>query len=77
MSNDNSLLEYREIVMEMFNSEDKGFEFYNDYIYKKGFSVRKDYCECDNDHNERTLHKFVCNCEGFRVEKHLSREIKM
>ncbi|CAO2149169.1 unnamed protein product, partial [Urochloa humidicola] len=55
MSNENSLLEYTEIVMKMFNSEDEGFEFYNDYAYEKGFSVRKDYCKWDSDHNERTL----------------------
>ncbi|CAN6348504.1 unnamed protein product, partial [Urochloa humidicola] len=69
--------EYSEIVMKMFNSEDEGYEFYNDYAYEKGFSVRKDYCEWDNDHNERTLRKFVCSCEGFRAEKHLRKEIKM
>ncbi|KAL6630579.1 hypothetical protein ACP70R_028652 [Stipagrostis hirtigluma subsp. patula] len=77
MSNDNSLLEYSEIVMKMFNSEDEGFEFYNDYAYEKGFGVRKDYCEWDSGHNEKTLRKFVCSCEGFRAEKHLTREIKM
>jgi zinc finger SWIM domain-containing protein 3 len=76
MSNENSLLEHREIVMKLFNSEDEGFEFYNEYAYEKGFSVRKDYCEWDNDHNEKTLHKFVCRCEGFREDKHLRREIK-
>jgi hypothetical protein len=27
MSNENPLLEYREIVMKLFNSEDEGFEF--------------------------------------------------
>lgn len=77
MSNDNSLLEYSEIVMKLFNSEDEGFEFYNDYAYEKGFSVRKDYCEWDSGRNEKTLRKFVCSCEGFRAEKHLTREIKM
>jgi zinc finger SWIM domain-containing protein 3 len=66
MSNENPLLEYHEIVMKLFNSEDEGFEFYNEYAYGKGFSVRKDYYEWDNDHIEKTLRKFVCSCEGFR-----------
>ena len=76
MSDDDSLLEYSEIVMKMFGSEDDGFEFYNNYAYEKGFSVRKEYCEWDNGHNERTLRKFVCSCEGFHVEKEVRREIK-
>jgi hypothetical protein len=38
--------------------------------------VRKDYCEWDNDHIEKTLRKFVCSCEGFREQKHLRKEIK-
>jgi zinc finger SWIM domain-containing protein 3 len=76
MSNDNSLLEYSEIVTKMFNSEDDGFEFYNYYAYEKGFSVSKDYYKWDNDHNERTLCMFVCSSEVFRVKKHL-REIKL
>ena len=54
MSDDDSLLEYSEIVMKMFGSEDDGFEFYNNYAYEKGFSVRKEYCEWDNGHNETT-----------------------
>ncbi|CAN6167136.1 unnamed protein product, partial [Urochloa humidicola] len=77
MSDDDSLLEYNEIVMMMFGNEDEGFEFYNCYAYEKGFSVRKEYCEWDNGHNERTLRKFVCSCEGFRAEKELKREVKM
>jgi zinc finger SWIM domain-containing protein 3 len=77
MSNDDSLLEYNEIVMKMFNSENEGFQFYNDYAYEKGFSVRKDYCEWDRDLNERNLRKFVCSSEGFDAEKHLRREIKL
>ena len=76
MSDDNSLLEYSEIVMKMFGSEDDGFEFYNNYAYEKGFSVRKEYCEWDNGHNERTLRKFVCSCDGFHAEKEVRREIK-
>ncbi|CAN6299708.1 unnamed protein product, partial [Urochloa humidicola] len=77
MSDDDSLLEYNEIVMMMFGSEDEGFEFYNYYAYEKGFSVRKEYCEWYNGHNERTLRKFVCSSEGFRAEKELRREVKM
>ncbi|XP_066380325.1 protein FAR1-RELATED SEQUENCE 5-like [Miscanthus floridulus] len=76
MSDDDSLLEYSEIVMKIFGSEDDGFEFYNNYAYEKGFSVRKKYYEWDNGHNERTLWKFVCSYEGFRAEKEVRREIK-
>jgi zinc finger SWIM domain-containing protein 3 len=71
-----SLFEYNEIVRKMFDSEDEGREFYNHYAYEKGFSVRKEYCEWDNDKNARTLRKFVCSCEGFRKAKELNREIK-
>ncbi|XP_066341426.1 protein FAR1-RELATED SEQUENCE 5-like [Miscanthus floridulus] len=76
MSDDDSLLEYSEIVMKMFGNEDDGFEFYNNYAYEKGFSVRKEYCKWDNGHNAKTLRKFVCSCEGFRAEKEVRREIK-
>jgi zinc finger SWIM domain-containing protein 3 len=72
-----SLLEYNEIVMKVFNSEDEGFHFYNNYTYEKGFSVRKDYCEWDRDLDERNLRKVVCSSEGFRAQKHLRREIKL
>ena len=71
-----SLLEYNEIVRKKFCSETEGYLFYNKYAKGKGFSVRKSYCEWGNGHNERTLQKFVCSCEGFRKEKELKREIK-
>jgi zinc finger SWIM domain-containing protein 3 len=77
MSDVDSLPEYNEVVMKMFNSEDEGFQFYNNYAYEKGFSVRKDYCEWNRDLNERNLRKFVCIGEGFRAQKHLRREIKL
>jgi zinc finger SWIM domain-containing protein 3 len=77
MADDNSVVEYNEIVMKMFNSGDEGFQFYNDYAYEKGFSVRKDYCEWDRDLNERNLRKFVCSNESFHAKKHLRREIKL
>jgi hypothetical protein len=60
MSDVDSLLEYNEIVVKMFNSEDEGFQFYKNYTYEKGFSVRKVYCEWDKDMDERNLRKFVC-----------------
>jgi zinc finger SWIM domain-containing protein 3 len=62
-----SLFEYNKIVRKIFDSEDEGREFYNHYTYEKGFSVRKEYCGWDNGKNTRTLHKFVCSCEGFRI----------
>ena len=37
-----SLLEYSQIVSRLFASEDEGFQFYNAYGLKKGFSVRGD-----------------------------------
>jgi zinc finger SWIM domain-containing protein 3 len=36
--------------------------------------VRRSYYEWDNGHNEMTLRKFVCSCEGFCEEKELKRE---
>ena len=39
-----SLLEYNEIVRKMFANEE-GFQFYNNYGFEKGFSVRRSYCE--------------------------------
>jgi zinc finger SWIM domain-containing protein 3 len=40
-----SLLEYNQIVSQMFASEVQGFQFYNAYGLKKGFSVRRSYAE--------------------------------
>ncbi|KAG2608046.1 hypothetical protein PVAP13_4NG289338 [Panicum virgatum] len=71
-----SLLEYNQIVSQMFDSEVEGFQFYNRYALKKGFSVRRSYAEWDAGHNELTLRKFVCSREGFREAKHMKREDK-
>ena len=71
-----SLLEYIQIVSQMFDSEVQGFQFYNAYALKKGFSVRRSYAEWDASHNELTLQKFVCSREGFREEKHMNMENK-
>ena len=71
-----SLLEYNQIVSQMFDSEVQGFQFYNAYALKKGFSVRRSYAEWDVGHNELTLRKFVCSREGFREAKHMKREDK-
>jgi hypothetical protein len=35
MSDVDSLLEYNEIVMKMFNSEDEGFQFYNTTLMRR------------------------------------------
>jgi len=53
--------EYNVIVRKVFDDEEEGYEFYNNYAKGKGFSVRKDYCEWDIGHNERTLRHFVCS----------------
>ena len=71
-----SLLEYNQIVNQMFNSEVQGFQFYNAYALNKGFSVRMSYAEWDASHNELTLRKFVCSREGFHEAKHMNREDK-
>ena len=76
MSDLESLLEYSQIVSRLFASEDEGFQFYNAYGLKKGFSVRRSYAEWDASHNELTLQKFVCSREGFREAKHMKREDK-
>ena len=71
-----SLLEYSQIVSQLFACEDEGFRFYNAYGLKKGFSGRRSYVEWDAGHNEMTLRKFVCSREGFREEKHMNMENK-
>ena len=71
-----SLLEYIQIVSQMFDSEVQGFQFYNAYALNKGFSVRRSYAEWDAGHNELTLRKFVCSREGFHEAKHMKREDK-
>ena len=76
MSDLESLLEYSQIVSRLFASEDGGFQFYNAYGLKKGFSVRRSYVEWDTSHNELTLQKLVCSREGFCEEKHMKRENK-
>ena len=68
--------EYNAIVRKVFDDEEEGYGFYNNYAKGKGFSVRKDYCEWDIGHNERTLQHFVCSCQGFREDKELKRENK-
>jgi len=37
--------EYNAIVRKVFDDEEEGYRFYNNYAKGKGFSVRKDYCE--------------------------------
>ena len=76
MADFESLLECNQIVSQMFDSEVQGFQFYNAYALKKGFSVRRSYAEWDTGHNELTLRKFVCSHEGFRKAKHMKRENK-
>ena len=71
-----SLLEYNQIVSQMFDSEVEGFQFYNRYALKKRFSVRRSYVEWDAGHNELNLRKFFCSREGFREAKHMKREDK-
>jgi len=68
-------LEYNLVISKVFDDEEQGYQFYNNYAKGKGFSVRRDYCEWDIGHNERTLRHFVCICEGFRKEE-LKRENK-
>ena len=69
-----SMAEYREIASKMFDSEDEGFQFYNSYALKKGFSVRKDYVEWDGAKKEIIFRKLVCSREGCREEKHMKRK---
>ena len=76
MSDLESLLEYSQIVSQLFACEDEGFRFYNAYGLKKGFSGRRSYVEWDAGHNEMTLWKFDCSREGFHEEKHMNMENK-
>ena len=76
MADFESLLEYIQIVSQMFDSEVLGFQFYNAYGLMKGFSVRRSHAEWDASHNELTLRKFVCSREGFCEAKHMKSEDK-
>jgi zinc finger SWIM domain-containing protein 3 len=71
-------LEYNDIVRMVFDDEKQAYQFFNNYTFGIGFSIRKDYCEWDNGHNGRTLPlpHFVYSCEGLREAKHLMRENK-
>ncbi|XP_062180823.1 protein FAR1-RELATED SEQUENCE 5-like [Phragmites australis] len=71
-----ALLEYEQIVSNTFISADEGFDFYNNYALKKGFSVRKCYMERDKGSKEICLRKFVCSRQGFREAKHMKKESK-
>ena len=48
-------LEYNLVISKVFDDEEQGYQFYNNYAKGKGFTVRRDYCEWDIGHNERTL----------------------
>lgn len=49
-----------------FESTEKGWEFWIKYAGKKGFSVRKSYCNCTYIDGVITSRAFVCSNEGFR-----------
>ena len=69
-----SLLEYNEIVRQMFANEDEGFQFYNTYALGKGFSVRKSYIEWNSEHTELTLRRYVYSRQGYREEIEVREE---
>lgn len=66
--------EYLEIANMTFATEDEGFQYYNKYVLRKGFSVRREYVEWDGANEEIILRKLVCCRQCYRAEKHMKRK---
>ncbi|KAJ1388280.1 FAR1 DNA-binding domain [Sesbania bispinosa] len=56
-----------------FGSEGEAYSFYSDYAKQRGFAVRKDDIE-RNENGDIVKRYLVCNKEGTRDKKHLERK---
>ncbi|KAJ1403793.1 FAR1 DNA-binding domain [Sesbania bispinosa] len=56
-----------------FGSEGEAYSFYSDYAKQRGFAVRKDDIE-QNENGDIVKRYLVCNKEGTRDKKHLERK---
>nr|XP_034593737.1 protein FAR1-RELATED SEQUENCE 5-like isoform X3 [Setaria viridis]XP_034593738.1 protein FAR1-RELATED SEQUENCE 5-like isoform X3 [Setaria viridis] len=65
--------EYRCIVDQTFTREEDFYEFYNDYAYHKGFSIRKGRVRYKTGTKEVIWRRLMCSCEGYRSVKYFER----
>ncbi|PUZ38541.1 hypothetical protein GQ55_9G205600 [Panicum hallii var. hallii] len=65
--------EYNYVANQTFNTKEDFFKFYDAYALHKGFGVRKDKVSYKPSTKEVTWRRFVCSCEGYRMEKHFER----
>uniref|UniRef100_K3YLN5 SWIM-type domain-containing protein n=1 Tax=Setaria italica TaxID=4555 RepID=K3YLN5_SETIT len=65
--------EYKCIVDQTFTREEDFYEFYNDYAYHKGFSIRKGRVRYKTGTKEVIWRRLMCSCEGYRSVKYFER----
>ncbi|XP_020258519.1 protein FAR1-RELATED SEQUENCE 5-like [Asparagus officinalis] len=65
-------MEYKDIILNSYTTENEWYEFYNSYANLKGFSIRRDKVRYDKNGN-LYYRKFVCFKEGIRETKHMDR----
>ncbi|XP_012700767.1 protein FAR1-RELATED SEQUENCE 5 [Setaria italica] len=65
--------EYKCIVDQTFTREEDFYEFYNDYAYHKGFSIRKGRVRYKTGTQEVIWRRLMCSCEGYRSVKYFER----
>ncbi|XP_022685196.1 protein FAR1-RELATED SEQUENCE 5-like [Setaria italica] len=65
--------EYKCIVDQTFMREEDFYEFYNDYAYHKGFSIRKGRVRYKTGTKEVIWRRLMCSCEGYRSVKYFER----
>jgi zinc finger SWIM domain-containing protein 3 len=70
------LNEYKSIAGHTFLREEDLYDFYNDYAFDKGFSVRKDRVRYKTGTKEVIWRRFICSCEGYRLKKYFERTDK-
>ncbi|KAJ4810197.1 FAR1-related sequence 5 [Rhynchospora pubera] len=58
-------LEFAPFVGKEFNTEDDAREFYNNFAYRRGFSIRKGHHYTSAKLKKVTMVQYVCSMEGF------------
>jgi hypothetical protein len=66
--------EYHFAANQTFRSEDEAYDFYNDYVKVKGFSIRKRKVRKSIGTNQVIWRRFLCSCEGYRDVKYFERK---
>ena len=66
-----SVLEATEFVLlgKTFKSEPEALEYYNQYAYSKGFSIRVDKHKKREKDGSLKMKRFVCSRQGFKDNK--------